>query len=185
MQTSRFSRHILNRAAALTVALLLSSFSVVFAGAAEASPVQLTPPPSPAFTATQYGNDDTVSPQTPAQCTNGANGFVDIPYNYTGGTMAESRTVASGVTVQLRFGPINGVQRGWARISGSTLPGDLVWIDWTRNGGSTWIQCGPFRINTAGNPNTSAAQRTSSSTAWLFRACGKRPNGPTVCTNWI
>lgn len=169
MKTSLVAVARFGTAAGFVSAVLLSGL-LAFAGTATAS--------------LPSGATATASPRTPAQCTNGANGFVNVAYNYAAGTTAQSRTVTTGVTVQLRFGPINGVQRGWARISGSTRPGDLVWMDWTTSGGSTWIQCGPFSVSTAGNPNTSAAQRTNSSTSWLFRACGKRPNGPSVCTSW-
>src|ERR1044072_6764477 len=98
-----------SRVGVVSAALLLGT--AAFTGVSTAST------PSPA---------GPISPRTAAQCTNGANGFANVAYNYSGGTVAQSRTVASGVTVQLRFGLISGVQRGWARISGSTLPGDLV-----------------------------------------------------------
>jgi hypothetical protein len=43
-------------------------------------------------------------------------------------------------------------------------------MDWSRDGGRTWIQCGPF-----GNPEnnasiTAAAQVTNLGTSWVFRA---------------
>ncbi|MEU3983731.1 hypothetical protein AB0F77_27225 [Streptomyces sp. NPDC026672] len=64
-----------------------------------------------------------------AECTNDANGFVSIPYNKSGSVKT---SVSLGrATVQLPVGPISGKDYGWAKITGSTVAGDQVWMDWT------------------------------------------------------
>ncbi|MEU6407531.1 hypothetical protein [Microbispora sp. NPDC046933] len=119
-----------------------------------------------------------------SECVNGANGFVDIPYNKTG-TVAYSVDLGGGRKAQLHYGSISGVQRGWAIIRGTTKKGDKVWMDWTTtatNGG--WLQCGPFTVQADGLTNTSAAQKTSSKDGYWFRACGQIVGGTTRCTPW-
>jgi len=69
-------------------------------------------------------------------------------------------------------------------IDGSTFSGDLVWMDWTTNGGASWIQCGPFEVTAANQTKTSAAQRTSSDPNWQFRACGRAFPNFSVCGPW-
>lgn len=116
-------------------------------------------------------------------CVNGTNGFVDIPDNLTG-KMIEKMEIGRGVSVSLHFGNVHGVQRGWALMEGNTEPGDRVWMDWTKNGGKNWIQCGPFDAAKSNRSYTSAAQRTSSDPAWRFRACADRHDGNYRCTQW-
>ena len=126
----------------------------------------------------------TAAHATAAECTGGANGFNSIPYNQNG-TNARTVSMGYGVTVRLQYGTVNGVQQGWARIDGSTIAGDKVWMDWTQTSGSTWMQCGPFTVQSNGSPNTSAAKRTSSSSSYQFRACGNLIGvGETKCTTW-
>ncbi len=50
-------------------------------------------------------------------------------------------------------------------------------MDWTTNGGSSWLQCGPFTVGTTGTSKTSAAQTTGTSSSYKFRACGKASTG--------
>ncbi|MBE8516317.1 hypothetical protein ILP97_02100 [Amycolatopsis sp. H6(2020)] len=122
---------------------------------------------------------------TAAQCERGANGFADIPDWITGDFV--DVTVPGGlIIVQLQKGYINGVLRGWAKVQGPTTYGDLVWMDWTTNGGRTWLQCGPFEVNSPGGTKTSAAQRTNPSPSWQFRACGMVHgiSSSTRCTAW-
>jgi hypothetical protein len=124
---------------------------------------------------------------TVAECTNGANGFVSIPYNQTGTVRGSILLGANDRTrVTLRSATIQGRTRGFARIegyNGSTRRGDQVWLDWTTTGGNGWLQCGPWYVQADGSPNTSAAQRTDPSTQWLFRACGL-VDGEGGCTGW-
>lgn len=121
---------------------------------------------------------------TEADCTGGANGFSYIPYNKSG-TDARAVSMGYGVTVRLQYGTVAGVQQGWARIDGATLAGDQVWMDWSQNGGASWLQCGPFTVKSPNSPDTSAAKRTSSSTSYKFRACGDLIGvGETRCTDW-
>ncbi|MBP2579564.1 hypothetical protein J3A78_000042 [Streptomyces sp. PvR006] len=121
---------------------------------------------------------------SPADCEGGANGFVDIPDNLSG-TVGTQRTIGGGTRISIQYATLGGVQRGWAKIDGWTLPGDKVWMDWTTNGGSSWLQCGPFVVGAQDTPKTSAAKNTTSSSAWKFRACAAlAPAGPPLCTNW-
>jgi hypothetical protein len=119
-------------------------------------------------------------------CEGGRNGFVDIRDDLSG-TVARTLHLGSNVTVTLEYGTVAGAQRGWAKISGSTSPGDQVWMDWTLDGGhSVHVKCGPFSVDAAGHSKTSAAQTTSSDPKWRFRACGKRPalGIDSQCTDW-
>lgn len=116
-------------------------------------------------------------------CEGGANGFIDISDSLSG-TVQRSVDMGFGVTVTLQSGTVAGAQRGWAKISGSTLAGDLVWMDWTQNSWLNWVQCGPFAVGSDGHTKTSAAQRTNSSNAWQFRACGNLAGiGVSKCTS--
>ena len=114
---------------------------------------------------------------------NGANGFMDIPDNRTG-TAVYKIHIGRKVYVSLQYGDVGGVQRGWALMEGNTEPGDRVWMDWTTNGGKSWIQCGPFDAAKSNRSYTSAAQRTGSNPLWQFRACADLHNGNYKCTRW-
>ncbi|MGW4205271.1 hypothetical protein [Streptomyces sp. NPDC004726] len=118
-----------------------------------------------------------------ADCTNGANGFVSVPYNKSGTVKA---SVSLGyTTAELHVGRVNGRDRGWAKITGPTWKGDLVWMDWTSTGGNGWVQCGPWSVQSNGSPNTSAAQVVKpNDSQWLFRACGREIGGTSKCSNW-
>jgi hypothetical protein len=124
-----------------------------------------------------------LAPQSAAQCEGGANGFRDIPDTLRG-TTVYTRALGGGTRTILYHGTVGGVQRGWAMIDGNTIAGDLVWMDWTQNNGASWIQCGPFGVTAGGQTKTSAAQRTSSSTSWRFRACGRAVGFGSVCGPW-
>jgi hypothetical protein len=122
---------------------------------------------------------------TAADCERGANGFVDIP-DWINGTPRDSAVPGGLIVVELQTGYINGVLRGWAKLQGATTDyGDLVWMDWTRDGGRSWIQCGPFEVTSPRMSKTSAAQRTDPSPTWQFRACGMVHGIPssTRCTD--
>ncbi|MDR7274444.1 hypothetical protein [Catenuloplanes atrovinosus] len=119
-----------------------------------------------------------------AECTNGANGFVSIPYHQSGTVRRSIHLGANDrALITLQSATIQGLTRGYAKISGSTRVGDQVWMDWTTTGGNGWLQCGPWYVRSDGAPNTSAAQRTDPSSQWLFRACGL-VDGEGGCTGW-
>ncbi|MEU0681948.1 hypothetical protein [Streptomyces albogriseolus] len=120
-----------------------------------------------------------------SDCEGGRNGFVDISDDASG-TVVRSVDMGAGRSVTLHYGTIRGVQRGWAKISGTTVNNDLVWMDWTTDGGSTWLQCGPFAVDRGpGTSKTSAAKSTSSNSNYRFRARGYLKNaGQTKCTSW-
>ncbi len=119
-----------------------------------------------------------------ADCQGGANGFVDISDSLTGSKVYSFSI--GGATFSLENGTVGGVHRGWAHLvaGNPSSPLDEVWMDWTRDGGQSWIQCGPFALG-AKSSKTTAAQRTSSDPNWRFRACGKvYPSGYFSCGAW-
>jgi hypothetical protein len=125
---------------------------------------------------------------TTADCVGGANGFADISdwgssdYDYA----EPEQYFSDGERVNLFFGTFGGVRRGYAELWTGTWDVPVtgtVWMDWSRDGGRTWLQCGPF-----GNPQgkasiTSAAQRTNPDPNWVFRA-GAYVNGVMILTGW-
>ncbi|MBV9688995.1 MAG: hypothetical protein JO202_04705 [Ktedonobacteraceae bacterium] len=152
----------------LTVMLAVASFATLSAPSAHAA----STPKAHAI------------PHTASDCEGGANGFVDISDSLSG-TVQRSVDMGAGVTVTLESGQVKGAQRGWAKISGQTLQNDQVWMDWTTDGGSTWLQCGPFYVDHDGYSKTSAAKNTSSDPNYQFRACGSLAGvGDVKCTSW-
>ncbi|GAA3338505.1 hypothetical protein GCM10020358_18840 [Amorphoplanes nipponensis] len=121
---------------------------------------------------------------TAADCSNGANGFVTVSDNASGAVARHIEPYPEFI-INLEYGTIGGVQRGFARLRGRTVQGDKVWMDWTRDAGRTWIQCGPFTVSYLFAPKTSAAQRTSRDANWRFRACGRGSGAnESFCTTW-
>lgn len=88
-------------------------------------------------------------------------------------------------TVQLIVGKgSDGRNAAWAKITGAKF-GDRVWLDWSSDGGRSWVQCGPFPVGA--ESGTSRAHDTGPN--WLFRACGDVPkplrrNGGEGCTDY-
>jgi len=90
----------------------------------------------------------------------------------------------AGTKITLEYARRGGGTYGFARLSGgSPWPTDSVWMDVSNDGGSNWIQCGPF-AGFPNNPVTSAAYPTSSSSLRKFRACGKVYVLAVRCTPW-
>jgi hypothetical protein len=120
-----------------------------------------------------------------SDCEGGANGFVDISDSLSG-TVQRSVGLGAGVTVTLQSGTVAGAQRGWAKISGATISGDQVRMDWTVDGGAhVKVQCGPFTVSGTNKTKTSAAKITSSSSTYQFRACGRLAGvSAFTCTGW-
>ncbi|MFE1441084.1 hypothetical protein [Streptomyces sp. NPDC058739] len=118
-----------------------------------------------------------------SDCEGGRNGFIDISDNAYDIAARQVTLWSEGINISLQYGNIRGVQRGWARIAGDVRPGNQVWMDWTRDGGRTWIQCGPF-TSVNGENKTSAAQRTSNDPNWKFRACGSTSSGIHCTDPW-
>ncbi|MQS05624.1 hypothetical protein [Streptomyces alkaliphilus] len=112
-----------------------------------------------------------------------ATGFVSMPYNNSGSV---KKSVSLGqTTVQLHVGPNSGKDHGWAKITGSPWKDDRVWMDWSQDGGKTWLRCGPWTVQSDGSPNTSAAKVVKyNDPQWLFRTCGNQIGEASKCTGW-
>jgi hypothetical protein len=117
-----------------------------------------------------------------ADCVNGANGFIDISDNANGLYEVGAPIGANGEIVDIEASLIRGTERGWAHLTGA-VPGDQMWMDWTRDNGHSWIQCGPFYATQNGQSLTSAAQRTDPSPNWRFRA-GMNVGGTVLVSAW-
>jgi len=120
-------------------------------------------------------------------CTHGTNGFTEIPDNLDGSIVRPSPPPTGGYEqVWLETGTVNGRQQAWAFLYGGSFTGvrigDQVWMDWTRDNGRTWIQCGPFTAS-GQNTITSSAQVTSNDPNWRFRA-GASIDGHISVTAW-
>ncbi|MEV0311131.1 hypothetical protein [Nonomuraea fuscirosea] len=111
--------------------------------------------------------------------------FVSIPYNKSG-SQKDAVDLGGGRRVQLLVSTVSGASgdHGFAKISGSTKRGDLVWMDWSTTSGNGHIQCGPFTVQGDGLPNTSAAKKVNyNDSRYVFRACGRIVGGETKCTS--
>lgn len=126
----------------------------------------------------------TAAQATAAQCAGGANGFVDVSDSLLG-VVADQRH-NSVANLYLTFGQVAGQTRGWAYLgspAGTRLgDGYLVWMDWSINGGQTWMQCGPFSSRSGQGSITSPAKNTDPT--YRFRA-GALVNGQQLLTDWI
>lgn len=125
-----------------------------------------------------------------ADCERGTNGFVDIRDSEIGHLVGDRYDIdlGRGVRVSLRHGSVAGAQRGWALVSGATRISDRVWMDWTRDGGSSWIQCGPFTVRRNNTTYTTPAMIIrNNNKRWRFRACGDiliKNRRQHKCTPW-
>lgn len=160
------------------VAFALLSIAITFGGCVGAEPGHDTEMSTAGAEPTSE-----VTSELASDCENGANGFIDISDSLSG-TVQRSVALDFGLTATLQSGTVSGLQRGWAKISGPTIAGDLVWMDWTQNSGSTWLQCGPFSVDGTNLTKTSAAKTTSSLASFQFRACGRAVGGTSHCTSW-
>ncbi len=136
--------------------------------------------------ATETGN---VSPASAADCEGGRNGFVDIRDDLSGASSQHVKIGNRDVYLHLMFGTVKGDYRGWAYLtSGSytTLSkNDSVWMDWSTDGGRTWLQCGPFYNPKQKYTITSAAKNTSSNPNYVFRAGMLTYDGKMYLTGWV
>ncbi|WP_329571401.1 hypothetical protein [Kitasatospora sp. NBC_01266] len=114
-----------------------------------------------------------------SDCAGGANGFVDISDNASGTVQRSISHEGDTITLQSTGGV------GFAKMQGATRSGESIWMDWTRDGGHTWLQCGPFGIDHGDNSSkTSAGKATSSDPNYRFRACGQTLDQAISCTDW-
>lgn len=133
-----------------------------------------------------------VTSATIAECSN-VNGFVDISDSLSG-TVQRRLTMNDNIVVNGRrqtvfitqeSATVGGVQRGFAKISGSTHRNDQIWMDWTENGGTNFRQCGPFPVGADGLSATSAAKQTINNPLVRFRACARLAGANvSVCNDW-
>ncbi|MFI7143855.1 hypothetical protein ACIBO2_03000 [Nonomuraea sp. NPDC050022] len=110
-------------------------------------------------------------------------------WHFTGNDPKSARMVRWGGTngrpqFNLMYGKIQGIQHGWAQLSGAKQ-GDWVTLDVTSDGGRTWGYCGPFEARWDGDIVITPAARTSSDPNLQFRACGAPrgvPGSRAICT---
>jgi hypothetical protein len=76
-------------------------------------------------------------------------------------------------SIEQEVGTVNGAQQGFGRISTNGASGIAFgfWMDVTNDGGSTWIQCGPFGASGV-QTKTTAAYPTNTNPNRKFRVCG-------------
>ncbi len=68
--------------------------------------------------------------------------------------------------MSLQTKDVNGQQTAFAVLAGSlAVPGDQFWMDWSRDGGARWIQCGPFSIRAYGQTGITYGKTTNTSPA--------------------
>ena len=136
----------------------------------------------------QAGDDESTGEAASAlasDCEAGANGFVDISDSLSG-TVRRSVEADRSLAITLQTATIAGAQRGFAKISGPTQRGDLVWMNWSLDGGHTvHVQCGPFAVDATNHSKTSASKITNPSPQYVFQACGAPHGGRTACTGWF
>lgn len=80
------------------------------------------------------------------------------------------------VTVRLINGRV--FDESHATITSGYKSGDLVWVDRSYNGGSTWSQCGPFK-----SPTTNELKNLKN---WMRACMATKKNGVSnsFCTSW-
>ena len=110
-------------------------------------------------------------------------GFSRISYDKHDGTSVYTVPLGDERNVDLYFAPMYGALYGYARISGKTQKGDLVWLDWS-DARPGWMQCGPFAVQDAGFPNTSAAKKRDAVPEHWIRACGRAQGHGSKCGSW-
>ncbi|MDQ0771553.1 hypothetical protein QF026_000019 [Streptomyces aurantiacus] len=134
----------------------------------------------------------------PADCTQGAKGFTDIPDSLSGTGVAGAGALSISnppavASYAMQTGNVGGTSMGWgvlstsASIWGPTARGQ-VWMDVTNDNKQSWIQCGPFAVFSAGTRITTPAYPTSSSASRAFRVCAQVDSLGTssgiTCTPW-
>jgi transcriptional regulator with XRE-family HTH domain len=88
-------------------------------------------------------------------------------------------------TVELIVGKgADGRNAAWAKMTGARF-GDRVWMDWSSDGGRSWVQCGPFPVSA----DSGSTRAHDTGPNWLFRACGDVPqpirlDGGEGCTDY-
>jgi hypothetical protein len=125
-----------------------------------------------------------------SDCERGTNGFRDISDSLVG-VAAGPRDMLlrpsdpQGLVgrIGLRAVTIDDKVYGFAAL---TVPraGDDVWMDWTLDGSTVHVQCGPFKAGRDGFQLTSAAKVTDNSPNYRFRACGGGGGQAVQCTDW-
>jgi hypothetical protein len=125
-----------------------------------------------------------------SHCEGGANGFRDIPDSLVGVKAGpDDRTLRpndpQGLVgrISLRAATIDGRVHGFAALA-VPRAGDDVWMDWTLDGQTVHVQCGPFVATRDGQQLTSAAKVTDNSPNYRFRACGGGGGQAVQCTDW-
>lgn len=127
------------------------------------------------------------APAAPAECRPGRNGFVATPrYVPMVSTRERIRLPSGRVTLELRQGRLDGRLVYWARVLGALRPADQFWLDWSRDGGRTFLRCGPFRVGPREVAAWTPSHAANPAARWAFRAGARLapPDGHTVMTRW-
>ncbi|MGW2162086.1 hypothetical protein [Nonomuraea sp. NPDC001699] len=98
------------------------------------------------------------------------------PVNATNTVTRKQKTMPNSQTLELRSGTISGLEYAWARILNSK-DGDVVWVDYSIDGGANWRQCDLRTLS--GGVNYGYGLLTSSSSSVCMRA-GARPKAGAV-----
>lgn len=101
----------------------------------------------------------------------------------TNARAARAMVIPGGRYDTLMYGNINGIQHAWSQYDGNTRTGEHGWMDVSWDGGRTWLQCGPFRVEYDGQTVRSKAFRTSNDPKVKVRSCDDA-DGSIACTSW-
>ncbi|MFD5143613.1 DUF2690 domain-containing protein [Streptomyces sp. NPDC058401] len=82
------------------------------------------------------------------------------------------------IQIELRYSP--STRCGWGRIYAAD-PGDMVWVDRSSNGGSSWTALGVTTVQSGTDTHTPPFNDAG----YLMRACAKNDSTQHVhCTGW-
>lgn len=102
------------------------------------------------------------------------------PSKFPGTARTVKTNTSGGRTYELRYNST--VRCAWGRVIHG-VPGDGIWVDWSRDGGRNRVQLGGTHIEEGSTKFTNAYNDAG----FVMRACGKpsTPGYPLVCTDWF
>lgn len=114
------------------------------------------------------------APVRPADCQPGRHGFVATPRHVPDAITKERVHLVAREVLELRQGRLNGRRVIWARVLGTLHPNDRFWLDWSRDGGRTFLRCGPFLVGNRRVAAWTPAHPANPGARWVFRAGAQR-----------